>query len=188
MPGLVVSKIKPICPNHFWLAGPTLFSPIGKSIGCQLSPTTLLKHIRNTCNNQSNKDFKFIINWNLYLAVSNNVVLVYCRNIHILCSTRLIKCPWLGRQIPPLLQSTKPPSQPNHDMHKLLDIRCNANKNPVEKDLLQRQLIIWFRNWIFFKKILSTLIPPLSLDNYDVQNTGLTKCKEYKGLLTLTTI
>ena len=51
-----VSKKHPICPNHFWLADPTLFSPIGKAIGCQVSPVATLNHIRKTFNNHGNED------------------------------------------------------------------------------------------------------------------------------------
>ena len=51
-----VGKKHPICPNHFWLADPTLFSPIGKAIGCQVSPVATLNHIRKTFNNHGNED------------------------------------------------------------------------------------------------------------------------------------
>ena len=154
----------PICPNHFWLADPTLFSILERVLGVSSIPP----HSNTSERPVTTKGMRIILmieEVNLIIAVHCNkrqdyliflsfrlkgnciifdnpifdyhclVVLVYCSNIHILCSLRLIKCPWLGRQISisAAVQSTSFSAHPWYPSHRTNHLaRCKKDTLETE--------------------------------------------------------
>ena len=68
-----VGKIRSNLSKSLLARRPNIVLYIGKSIGCQVYPTTL-KHIRETCNNQRNEDY-----WHILMIEEGNLTIaVHC--------------------------------------------------------------------------------------------------------------